>query len=288
MATEGQIRSAIVHEARKRLGSLYRDSSVRTNWPPDQFDCSVFAHWLWSMAGVDIDKAKRDTTWPQPEPKRWSKYPGYTLTQVAALRRAGCEIPFSKIEPGDLLYYSSGSSHHVVVYVGDGKVIHAAGHAYGVILSPVVGPGKVGHGGKRLIGCFSPIVLARALGVVKAEAVAQPKPKPAPAPAPTPPAAKPLPVVAYSNLGRTARAGAIKKYRRQGFTEARAKKRISRDVLTVQRALHDYVGLDYRSGPGTWGLRTSAAWRKAKRKSGKSGTALLAALGKKYGFRAAR
>ena len=40
-----------------------------------------------------------------------------------------------KLEPGDLVFYqnSNGYKHHVGVYMGNGKVIHARGTAYGVV-----------------------------------------------------------------------------------------------------------------------------------------------------------
>lgn len=40
-----------------------------------------------------------------------------------------------KLEPGDLVFYQNpnGYKHHVGVYMGNGKVIHARGTAYGVV-----------------------------------------------------------------------------------------------------------------------------------------------------------
>jgi hypothetical protein len=167
VSTEAVLRATVVAEARSRVGSSYRDSAVKPHWPPGQFDCSTFAHWCWSKVGVDIDKATKDTTdWPQPRPKPWKKYPGYTMTQLAALKAAGATVRFDDVRPGDLLYYTGPAGHHVTMYIGGGKVVHAAGTPYGVIISPVVGPGQIGHGGKRLVGVVSPIVLARKLGLV--------------------------------------------------------------------------------------------------------------------------
>lgn len=59
------------------------------------------------------------------------------------------------------------------------------------------------------------------------------------------------------------------------------------DVLLVQKALAEYVGLDYSSGPGVWGARTQAAWLRAAVKSRRSGINLLAFLGYRFGFRPA-
>lgn len=57
------------------------------------------------------------------------------------------------------------------------------------------------------------------------------------------------------------------------------------DVLRVQKALAQYVGLDYTSGPGVWGVKTQAAWLRAVVKSKRKGIDLLAFLGYRYGYR---
>lgn len=173
VTTELQMRALVVAEARKNLGHDYRDSSVPRHWPPAQFDCSTFTHWVWSKAGLDIDRARLDNTWPQKRPLLWRKYPGYTMAQVEALRGAGCRINFDDAEPGDVSFYSGGtagvgsSGHHVVLHSDRaGRIIHAAGTAYGVIESDAVPPGVVGHGGKTHIGTYSPIILAASLGLI--------------------------------------------------------------------------------------------------------------------------
>ena len=66
-------------------------------------------------------------------------------------------------------------------------------------------------------------------------------------------------------------------------------------VLIVQKALAKAVGLDYSSGPGTFGDRTRKAYAEWQRKSGFSGSAAdgkpgiqtLKLLGDKYGFKVA-
>ncbi|MCY1078792.1 peptidoglycan-binding protein [Archangium lansingense] len=64
------------------------------------------------------------------------------------------------------------------------------------------------------------------------------------------------------------------------------------DVLIVQKALAEAVGLDYSSGPGTFGPKTRAAYAKWQRKLGLQGADAdgvpglksLRALGQKYDF----
>lgn len=53
----------------------------------------------------------------------------------------------------------------------------------------------------------------------------------------------------------------------------------SPDVETVQVALNRYVGLDYSTGPGWFGPRTTVAWDRAAAKSRRSGLHLLRFLG---------
>jgi hypothetical protein len=56
------------------------------------------------------------------------------------------------------------------------------------------------------------------------------------------------------------------------------------DVLTMQKALANYVSLDYSTAPGLWGPRTQAAWLKASAKAKRSGLTLAQYLGTLYHF----
>lgn len=247
MTTEAQFRADLVREALRHVGADYRDSSVRGNWPPQQFDCSVFQHWICAKWGLDIDRNRGGLSlpWPPAEPDPWHKYPGYTLDQQRAAKAANAVVSFDKIKPGDRLYYDKPGAHHVVMYIGNGQVCHAAGTAYGVIVSPVVGPGEVGHGGKTLSLCVSVTKHARALGLAFTSEI----PKP-PAGTPKPRPSKDAPVVHLGNIQP-------------------GKK--SREVELVQHALAKTVGLDYSSGPGTFGPKTRDAYAKWQRKCGFSG-----------------
>ena len=166
MLTEAAYRARLLKRGLQQVGHKYRDSSVPTNWPPEEFDCSVFINWLLHEHGIDADLGKLvdASKWPEKMPKPWRKYRGYTGNQKATAKRLGATIPFSEIKPGDFLYYGKPGSYHVVMYLGDGKVVHAAGTAYGVIVSSVVRPGEVGHGGKTLELCVSSTKLAKAAG----------------------------------------------------------------------------------------------------------------------------
>jgi len=64
---------------------------------------------------------------------------GYTLPRVAADQaNYGLQIPVESAAPGDLIFYArNGYIYHVVMYMGDGKVIHASSSTTGIIISDV-------------------------------------------------------------------------------------------------------------------------------------------------------
>lgn len=88
---------------------------------PNTFDCSGLTKWAWSQAGVSI--------------------PPVSYEQ-ATLRT----IPLDQLEPGDLVTYYSPVSH-VGMYVGHGKVVHAAieGIPIKVVDLHAAGPDPTGH-----------------------------------------------------------------------------------------------------------------------------------------------
>ena len=66
------------------------------------FDCSGLAMWSWGQAGVSLPHSAED--------------------QYLSIEH----IPFSDLQPGDLVFYASGGYvYHVVMYIGDGKVVQA-------------------------------------------------------------------------------------------------------------------------------------------------------------------
>lgn len=63
---------------------------------------------------------------------------GYTLPRTSRQQaKAGTRIPVQEAKPGDLLFYQreSGFIYHVMIYLGDGKVIHAGNEATGILIS---------------------------------------------------------------------------------------------------------------------------------------------------------
>ncbi|MCZ4375594.1 glucosaminidase domain-containing protein [Enterococcus lactis] len=94
------VQQAIVREAFKHLGKPY----VWGAKGPNTFDCSGLTYYVYMKAtGHYIG--------------------GWTGKQ----QYAGTQIPVSQAQPGDLVFWgpSSGVTHHVGIYIGNGQFIHA-------------------------------------------------------------------------------------------------------------------------------------------------------------------
>lgn len=64
---------------------------------------------------------------------------GVSLPRVASEQaNAGTRIPVSEAQPGDLIFYAdNGEIYHVVLYMGNGQVVHASSAATGIKVSEV-------------------------------------------------------------------------------------------------------------------------------------------------------
>lgn len=82
---------------------------------PSAFDCSGLTLRAWQQGGVSL--------------------PHYSYAQFQGTRR----IPLSQARPGDLVFYFGGGTRHVGLYIGNGKMVHAANPRSGVVVSPVLG-----------------------------------------------------------------------------------------------------------------------------------------------------
>lgn len=122
----------IVKMAHEYLGTQY----VWGGESPKGFDCSGFAQYLYSHAGVNIPR----TTYTQ-----WTASNGHPVGK-------------RKLLPGDLVFYKGSDSivqggkvlpGHVGIYIGHGKVINAYGTGYGVRVDSVFSPMLGGYMGAR-------------------------------------------------------------------------------------------------------------------------------------------
>lgn len=83
---------------------------------PSAYDCSGLTMSAWRQAGVSL--------------------PHYSRSQYSVTRR----IPLSQARPGDLVFYFGNGAHHVGLYIGGGKMVHAANPRSGVLVSNILGP----------------------------------------------------------------------------------------------------------------------------------------------------
>lgn len=101
----------IANKALTRVGYIYvwggcHNMSQIKDPAWTKFDCSGLVCWSYYQAGVNI---------------------GSQTTK--SLSKMGQQISFSQLQPGDILLYSSDGTyngiHHVTIYIGGGRVVHA-------------------------------------------------------------------------------------------------------------------------------------------------------------------
>lgn len=102
----------VVQYALAKVGNRY----VAAASGPTAFDCSGLTMTAWRQAGVSL--------------------PHYSRSQFSTTRR----VPLSQAQPGDLVFYFGSGAHHVGLYIGNGKMVHAANPSSGVLISDVMGP----------------------------------------------------------------------------------------------------------------------------------------------------
>ena len=123
---------AAIEEASKYLGTDYKWGG---STPQTGFDCSGLMQWSYAQSGVQI--------------------PRVTYTQIEAPN--GTEIADrSDLKPGDLIFFSNaGDVHHVGMYLGDDKFLHAPQHGRrGEGLEPRASP--TSPGSSRAAGASTP------------------------------------------------------------------------------------------------------------------------------------
>ncbi len=107
---EKATRTAVVAYAKQFLGNpyVYGGTSLTKG-----ADCSGFTQAIYSHFGISTGRSSRD--------------------QAAR----GKEIPISEAQPGDLLFYASGSYiNHVAMYIGGGQIIHSSNPKTGICIAP--------------------------------------------------------------------------------------------------------------------------------------------------------
>jgi cell wall-associated NlpC family hydrolase len=96
--------SMAMQVAKNHTAYVYGGNSLSTG-----IDCSGLVQQIYRQLGINVPR----TTWEQA--------------------KNGREVPVSDIRPGDLVFYNDYG--HVGIYVGNGKIVHAANSRLGVITS---------------------------------------------------------------------------------------------------------------------------------------------------------
>ncbi|NLE98530.1 MAG: C40 family peptidase [Propionibacterium sp.] len=94
----------VINAALAQVGKRYSMGATG----PNAFDCSGLTSYAFRQAGVSIPRTSR------------AQYAG-----------AGRSVSVGSIQPGDLVFYYSGPSH-VGIYIGGGKIVHAANPRSGI------------------------------------------------------------------------------------------------------------------------------------------------------------
>lgn len=101
----------LIQIAKSLVGVPYKYGTTMAD-APNFFDCSLFTQYIFKQIGVNLPRS--------------------TILQA----EVGEEVSFENIQPGDLLFFHGTQGFynkkfpegigHVVLYIGDGKTIHAA------------------------------------------------------------------------------------------------------------------------------------------------------------------
>jgi cell wall-associated NlpC family hydrolase len=100
--------AAAVNYALAQVG----DSYVYGAAGPNAFDCSGLTMMAWAQAGVGLPHSS------------------------SAQQGSGTPVSSSSLQPGDLVFYYSPVSH-VAIYIGGGRIVHAANPSTGVAVAGV-------------------------------------------------------------------------------------------------------------------------------------------------------
>lgn len=101
------VQHKIVHVAQKQLGKPY----VFGTQGPHSFDCSGLIYWVYKKVG-----------------RVFPRLTAYLLSKIG-------KPVYGRLHPGDIIVVNGG--HHVVLYVGNGMVIHAPHSGTVVKYAPV-------------------------------------------------------------------------------------------------------------------------------------------------------
>ena len=115
---------AAVRYALSQVGDRY----VAATAGPSAFDCSGLTLAAWRAAGISL--------------------PHYSFSQFSKTHR----IPLSQARPGDLLFYFKNGTHHVSMYIGNGKIVHARNTRADLVIQSLASYPAPWAGARRVVG----------------------------------------------------------------------------------------------------------------------------------------
>lgn len=120
LAASGEVGTQVAQMAMTKVGCGYsQDKRMQEGW----YDCSSLVYRLYKEAGIILNET--------------ASTQGKQCYQKAQI------INKKDLQPGDLIFYSYEDNgqfrniSHVAIYVGDGKMVHAANPSLGVVLDPL-------------------------------------------------------------------------------------------------------------------------------------------------------
>ena len=112
--------SSVVTTANQYIGSKY----VYGGTTPSGFDCSGFTSYVYKQYGVNLNRT------------------------AAGQYSNGVAVSKSELQPGDLVMFGKSGINHVGIYVGGGKMVHAANPSRGVTTDTI----NSGYYGTNYVG----------------------------------------------------------------------------------------------------------------------------------------
>ena len=92
-----EVSSEIIKIASEYLGIPY----VWGGTTPSGFDCSGFTSYVFRNFGVNLPRVSRSQA------------------------TVGAKVDYANLQPGDLVFFGSGSISHVGIYIGNGNMVHS-------------------------------------------------------------------------------------------------------------------------------------------------------------------
>lgn len=107
-----KVRARVLTVAKNQIGDRYSAGATG----PSAFDCSGFTRYVYKVAAG-------------------KELPHYSVAQYSQVKKISRE----QARPGDLIFFLRNGAHHVGIYLGEGRMVDAAGYGKGVRISPISG-----------------------------------------------------------------------------------------------------------------------------------------------------